>query len=685
MRMIQRAARKPDAFMLAWPYKDAQQLIPKLKEFFPVRSYEREPLHHWRIPADVNAGRLMEFALEFDFSISEEACALFDSIQFPEASEQSAVEKPKYPDRQIRGDVDKKGKDAIGIYFNYHPEILVAVRELEGAQFHDGQPKHWTCSRAAGAAVQEVAEKFSFTIAADLAVKLRQEKEKQGETERKTMARKLSLLAAAEEIERGGVYGGKTPRDYQKADVLLMLDAIGRYAPNSGVILASQVGLGKTFEALLVARCFHRALSCQVIVVCPVSLKGDWAAEAKACEVPCSISSWASIPEPPNRPYILIADEAHFLQGGSTTIRGQAITKLALNSNCLTFIAASATPMRGMRPKNLFPILKAIQHPLAKNKDAYELRYCDKKLKQFGKGKSFYDSNGAKHLDELMREIAPVFIQRFKKDVLKQLPPETIIPRTVEISPKAKAIYETAFREAQATYNARRQATEAKIERELKAGKRLDQIEFTKDDARDGADAVVLLGHLRRAASLARIESTIEFADDFLDQGEKILIYSEYPEVCNQIAAHYRKIGIGAESLTGSVKEEEREASKARFQRGNSRVFCLTKAGGVGLTLTAASNGILVDQPWMWDDVKQIVGRLHRLDAVMQARIDAKENPAVTAYLLKSFEIDDKIQARLFEQRRAAEGVEKGQRSTMRGVKSINDLAREVARELFGK
>lgn len=674
-----------EVFTLAWPNKDATELVPRLREFFSARKYKPEPYKRWHVAADSRAGRLLEFALQYDFDVSEEACALFDSIAIPQADvAQSDAPIRKYPDRIIKQGVNKKGKEAIEIWFNYVPAVYVAVKELEDAQFHDGRDgsgKHWSVSYAASEAVLQMAEALEFNIDADCKARLEVEIQKIKDGQVSAKRRAAVLLEAAKDIPYE-TFGGKKVRDYQAAGISFMLNAIGHYEPQSGVILADQVGLGKTFQAMLIARCFQKAFSAHVFIVCPVSLQGDWIKEAAACDVRVEVSSWAKIPKPVSSPYMVIADECHFMQDIKSQ-RTKDMLKLTQAPSCLTFIPASATPMRGQRPKNIFPVLQAIRHPLGKNQKRFEERFCNRRLRQLSNGREFWDVSGRANLNELMREIAPVYLQRLKKNVLKDLPPLTVTSRQVESSSEAKAIYDKVFRDAQATFNARRLATEQKIKEELAKGKTLKEIEFTKEDAREGAEAVVLLGHLRRAASFAMIQPTIEFAEDILDTGEQVMIYSEYPEVCERIAAYFNKADIPAEVLTGDVKAIDRDRAKERFQSGQSRVFCLTKAGGVGLTLTAASNGILVDQPWLWDDVVQIAGRLHRKDSIMEKRIKETENPAVMAYLLKGFEINEKIQARLFDQKTISDQIENGAQVNRKAIKSINQLAKEIARELF--
>ncbi|KAB0238284.1 DEAD/DEAH box helicase [Microcystis aeruginosa EAWAG127a] len=64
----------------------------------------------------------------------------------------------------------------------------------------------------------------------------------------------------------------------------------------------------------------------------------------------------------------------------------------------------------------------------------------------------------------------------------------------------------------------------------------------------------------------------------------------------------------------GKRNRKNRQAIVDRFQAGTSKIFIGTiKAGGVGLTLTAANQVILVDRPWTPGDADQAEDRCYRI------------------------------------------------------------------------
>ena len=115
-------------------------------------------------------------------------------------------------------------------------------------------------------------------------------------------------------------------------------------------------------------------------------------------------------------------------------------------------------------------------------------------------------------------------------------------------------------------------------------------------------------------AALAKIEATALLAISILEKEHAIVIFSDFVEVSKRIHKKLAEAGWEGELLTGQTPTKKRQGLVDRFQEGISPVFCCTYgAGGVGLTLTAASTMILNDRPWTPGDVLQAEDRVHRI------------------------------------------------------------------------
>lgn len=664
-------------FRIIHPFEVAKEMIPHLS-IFPGRRFERVPFGHWQIPATAaSASRIQEFGVTHDYEITPEATALFDEIMGASGGLTFDELPPemKHPDRYLEDGKNKSGtKPAICVFFGFSPEfkeLYGIVSGMDGAQFKgDRKPVHWAVTETARNAIAllAMAAKYFFSIPGDMRDRLKALADAETKNEREAEQRKKVLMLGAQDVAVAS-FGGKKARPYQAAGVSFLLE-------NQFALNADDMGLGKTFESMLWARAFQRAFSTPVFVLCPKNLKSGWAKEAEACGVKVEIYSWAKPPKPLSKNFVLIADEAHYAQSMKAA-RTQAMLDLALSPHCIGALMVSGTPMRGGRPANIFPLLRAIRHPLGNDRKHFEKYYCNAHHNGFA-----WDTTGAAHLDELMESIRPVMLRRTKDQVLKDLPAKQRVLRDVEIGPALQKQYADEVNKRQAEYVARKLETKNQIDRLIKLGHKKEDIIGAKrkellGDASvlDGGEELVLLNHIRSAGSIAKVDAAIEIADEVLEQGRSVILFTEFVPSAEALAAHYRKAGLGVELLTGKPSDD-RQAMIDRFQAKKSRVWISTiKAGGVGLTLTAASDVVLIDRPYMVDDAQQAEDRAHR--------IGQQDN--VTTYWLRGFEVDEKIDARLLDQEAVLKSVMAGDRKTLRGVQSVNQMAKEIVGELFSK
>jgi SNF2 family DNA or RNA helicase len=101
-----------------------------------------------------------------------------------------------------------------------------------------------------------------------------------------------------------------------------------------------------------------------------------------------------------------------------------------------------------------------------------------------------------------------------------------------------------------------------------------------------------------RSGKLARLE---EILDEVLAAGEKALLFTQYAEFGGMLRAHLsNRFGREVLYLHGGVAKADRDEMVARFQAdGGPPLFVLSlKAGGTGLTLTAANHVVHVDRWW---------------------------------------------------------------------------------------
>lgn len=412
---------------------------------------------------------------------------------------------------------------------------------------------------------------------------------------------------------------GRVPRKHQREAVLELIRERRR-------IVRHQMGTGKTLTALLAGKLLWEAEHLRTVVIARASLMENWRREAygAGCRA-VSVYSSAKIPTPPTDGYFLVADEAHDYQGGFTTQRGKKFLALASASQCRGVALLSGTPMKNGLPINLFPLLKAIKHPLGNDQRAYEARYCGMHRKTLGNARvddvarrvswrcrctmdnrqpwtpritsyrcdacgvpvtvrSFIVKDGATNTEELHKLIAPYMMTALKSECL-DLPPKTRVMQDIEVSATAQASYDAALAEAKRRYKARVQAGEVS----------------------DQGEALALMTMVRMAASLAKVEPVTEIAHDIIEQGSKPVILTEFVETAKAIAQ--------ALGLRGAYhgQAQDRQALMDAFQRGDAPAFVGTRASaGTGHNLTAGDYVILHDRGLTPGDNDQAEDRLHR-------------------------------------------------------------------------
>ncbi|ORX92777.1 hypothetical protein K493DRAFT_263097 [Basidiobolus meristosporus CBS 931.73] len=107
------------------------------------------------------------------------------------------------------------------------------------------------------------------------------------------------------------------------------------------------------------------------------------------------------------------------------------------------------------------------------------------------------------------------------------------------------------------------------------------------------------------------------------DGGHKVLIFSQMTRCLDILAEYLRAREYGFERIDGSVRGEMRQAAIDRFSAtDDSFVFLLcTRAGGVGINLTAADTCVIYDSDWNPQNDLQAQARCHRIGQTKPVQI----------------------------------------------------------------
>ncbi|GAX13870.1 hypothetical protein FisN_5Lh235 [Fistulifera solaris] len=414
------------------------------------------------------------------------------------------------------------------------------------------------------------------------------------------------------------------------------------------MILALDMGLGKTLIGCVWAKSFVRTMEgLKVVFICPVSLKKEWkrtGEEATGLSVADGesdrdfvnndviIVSWAKVPDKLNASkFVVVADEAHTMQSMQAARTKNAL-HLMESPSCVGVLLLTGTPMKNGKPSNLFPLLKAVRHPLGRNQRMYETHFCAGKEIRLGNGPVIWTATGSSNVSQL-RELSQSHLLYLSKETcLKELPPQTRLVKKVPVSSRMQAQHDRALNELAKIYKAN-----------------MDSRSAVGNDAVLGATQ-----KLRMVSSLAKTDAAIELSLAVLNQEAAIVVFTSFVEVAKTIHKKLMESGWNAELLTGETPAKKRQDMVDNFQKGLSPVFVSTfGAGGVGLTLTAACTIVLVDRPWTPGEANQAEDRVRRIGQMRP----------VKSIWISAFDLDEKIDALLESKSQTANEVLTGSSS----------------------
>ncbi len=537
------------------------------------------------------------------------------------------------------------------IRFDYDANLVAAVKNLPSRRF-DATKKFWTVP--ANASVIDAL----FNFAADYQFDFNGEVTALAES---LIAIKAELIAASAadsaEIEIAGL--GGILRPFQKAGVAYALRVKRGF-------ICDEMGLGKTVEALAT---IQAASAYPAIVVCPASLKLNWQREAQKWLPGHSVSVWngkageaadivvinydvlkKQLPAlQALNPKAVIFDESHYTKNYKAA-RTEAAKELAKGVEYR--LALTGTPVLN-RPQELISQLGIIGRLNDVGGDfwSFAKRYCNAYRDRFG-----WVMSGAAHLDELNEKMrSTCYIRRNKADVLKELPAKQRASVPIELSNRKE--YERAESQLiswlgeQAEQNQEFLSSISGLSADEQKEARY-QRRAEKENSAAQAEQLVRIEALKQLAATGKIEAIADWVESFLDSGEKLVLFAHHVAIVEALAEKFN-----APCITGSTPLDKRQEYVDRFQSDPAcnLIVLNIKAGGVGLTLTAASNVAFVELDWTPAAMDQAEDRCHRIG----------QTDAVTAwYLLARNTIDEEIM-KLIDQKRivvdaATEGGEAG-------------------------
>jgi len=405
-------------------------------------------------------------------------------------------------------------------------------------------------------------------------------------------------------------------RDYQKAgfEWMCLLDEM-----RWGGCLADDMGLGKTLQTITFLQHLCTKYPGEThLVVCPTSLIYNWEHElqkfAPGLKYAIYHGANRTFDEAQWRQQQLIITSYGTVRGDMDTFSKYVFGYVVLDESqviknpasqttralqvlqCRNRLILSGTPIQN-NTMDLYAQMNFANPGLLGNQHFFKTEFA-LPIDKF--------SDGSKAAD-LRKLIYPFLLRRTKEQIAKDLPDKTEIIMWCEMGDEQRQVYnqvKALFKEKLMS-RIQEEGVAASAIYILEGLTRLRQIcnapQLVPEQA-GGITSSVKLDELMREI----VENT---------GTHKVLVFSQFTGMLQLISQAMETQGIPFLYLDGSTKAENRQQLVAQFQQDESqRVFLISlKAGGVGLTLTAADYVYLVDPWWNPAAEQQAIDRTHRI------------------------------------------------------------------------
>jgi SWI/SNF-related matrix-associated actin-dependent regulator 1 of chromatin subfamily A len=438
---------------------------------------------------------------------------------------------------------------------------------------------------------------------------------------------------------------------YQKEGVNFFQTRGGR------ALLGDEMGLGKTPQTISWLQ-LRKELR-PVVVVCQSSMKYKWAKEFTDWTGEKNIAilegrsnkkeqkryfkkiniinyeilpAWKESIKKHLKPVVIVFDEVQYIKNPSAK-RTRASKSIC--NGCPHIIMLSGTPAEN-RVAELYTPISILDPSLLGSSRQFQKYYCD--------DGDELNQDKMQQLHKLLTDT--VMLRRRKADVLTDLPPKmrSIIP--IELTNKKE--YNRAYNDLLGW---------------------LEDVDPSRMESAQRAEALVKIGVLKRLCVKGKMPMMIEWMKDFIDTGEKLVVFAYHRSVLDQLWEIFKKQAV---QVRGGINATKKFQAEQDFQNSDKiRIFLgQLKAAGTGLTLTAASNTTFTELGWTPMIHDQAEDRVHRISQVADS---------VNAwYLLSQGTIEEELAELIDNKRRILTAVLDGRKVDKESM--LTELLKKIKR-----
>lgn len=359
---------------------------------------------------------------------------------------------------------------------------------------------------------------------------------------------------------------------------------------SSTALLADQMGLGKTVQAIVALRALMSLSGwCRTLIVTPRSLRRNWQDELERwapdlpvrlvegtqsdrqalylLPLPVIIATYEQVRmdrdlfDPDEAFHVVLLDEAQRIKNSSS--KTSLACRMIPREKSWTL---TGTPIEN-RPEDLQSVFLFVQSGL------------------LYKGMQLHD---------LHATIKPFFLRRTKDETLSELPPIIIQDLKLELAGRQLEAHQELwnYRE-EAVYHGEGGVTRMHL---LSLITKFKQICNFDPDSNESV----------------KLESLMLVLENLSETTDKVIVFSQYVETLRWLSQHLGE--FPHELFHGGLNDDDREAVLHRFRQepGPRAILISLKAGGVGLNLQEASTVVLFDRWWNPATEDQAIQRAHR-------------------------------------------------------------------------
>jgi superfamily II DNA or RNA helicase len=388
-----------------------------------------------------------------------------------------------------------------------------------------------------------------------------------------------------------------------------------------GAMLADDMGLGKTLQSLC-------AIQGRTLIVSPTSVLPSWKQQISQFRpnLLCSIYHGSSRKIDPTSHITLttyailrldrelitnhvwdtiILDEAQMIKNPQSQV-----AQVAHSLKAEFKIALSGTPVEN-RLDDLWSQFHFLNPGLLGTYESFQEQF----VQPISKG----NIDTTLHLKS---KIKPFILRRLKRDVAPELPLRT-----------EKVLYCELNEEERSTYEAILASTRKEVLSKLEVENNVFAALELLLRLRQACCHISLIPGQKSIYS-SKVSLLIQTLEDSIALGHKALIFSQWTSYLDLIEPSLRDHGISFLRLDGTTKNREQVIEEFQTQSSSQVMLLSLKAGGVGITLTAADHIFFMDPWWNPAIENQAADRAHRI---------GQRNPVLIHRIVAQDTVEEKI------------------------------------------